>query len=88
MLAELVIIEWFFGGLFFHVYTPGQTCMTSTTELWDESEDCPMVAGNPSEDTDPNQCSAEGIYADEEKFDLVSVRSVEMYIKEHKYMND
>lgn len=44
-----------------------------------------MVAGTPSEDTDPNQCSAEGIYADEEKFDLVSVRSVrvEMNIKEH-----
>lgn len=47
-----------------------------------------MVAGTASEDTDPNQCSAEGIYADEEKFDLVSVRSIEMYIKEHTYIND
>lgn len=87
MLAELVIIECFLGGLSFHVYTPRQTCMTSTTELWDESEECPMVAGTSSEDTDPNQCSAEGIYADEEKFDLVSVRSIEMYIKEHTYMD-
>ena len=55
------------------IHAHRQTSMTSTTELWDEGEDYPEVAGTPSEETALNQSSAEGIYTDEEKFDLVSV---------------